>query len=189
VAGRDFEGAFLEKRREEMIFLARVLVETPLDLTHSLLELRDPARRFLLINISSLAAFFPMPYKATYAAAKRFILDHSRALHAELKHIADVLVICPAGLPTTEESRRKMAAQGFWGKLTAQQTEKVVCRAVLLAIRGKAVYIPGAASQLLAWLGQLLPPEWAAFFVGKRWHAAQEKVSAAQNIKNPSPPV
>jgi len=186
VAGRDFEGAFCEKSREQMLFLLRVLVETPVDLAHSLLALRDERRRFLLINISSLAAFFPMPYKATYAAAKRFILDHSRALHVELKDIADVLVICPAGLPTTEESRRKMAAQGLWGRLTAQQTEKVVRRAVELALRGKAVYVPGAASQFLTWLGGLLPAEAVADFVGRRWRAAQARVAAG--LSKPMPP-
>jgi len=186
VAGRDFEGAFSEKSREQMLFLLRVLVETPVDLAHSLLALRDERRRFLLINISSLAAFFPMPYKATYAAAKRFILDHSRALHVELKDIADVLVICPAGLPTTEESRRKMAAQGLWGRLTAQQTEKVVRRAVELALRGQAVYVPGAASQFLTWLGGLLPAGAVAGFVGRRWRAAQARVAAG--LSKPMPP-
>ena len=185
VAGRDFEGAFLEKSREQMLFLIRILVETPVDLARGLLELRDHSRRFLLINISSLAAFFPMPYKATYAAAKRFILDHSRALHSELKDIADVLVICPAGLPTTAESRRKMAAQGFWGKLTAQQTETVVRRAVALALKGKAVYVPGVISQFLAWLGQVIPPGFVTLFVGRRWRAAQARVAAAHATENP----
>ncbi|WP_075061444.1 SDR family NAD(P)-dependent oxidoreductase [Ornatilinea apprima] len=186
VAGRDFEGAFCEKSREQMLFLTRVLVETPVDLAHSLLALRDERQRFLLINISSLAAFFPMPYKATYAAAKRFILDHSRALHVELKDIADVLVICPAGLPTTEESRRKIAAQGLWGRLTAQQTEKVVRRAVELALRGQAVYVPGVASQFLTWLGGLLPAGVVAGFVGRRWRAAQARVAAG--LSKPMPP-
>ena len=53
-------------------------------MTHALLRLRDTTEMFHIINVASLAAFYPMPYKATYAASKRFLLDFSLALGEEL---------------------------------------------------------------------------------------------------------
>lgn len=184
IAGRDFEGAFLEKSRDQILYLSRLIIEANLDLTHGILSLRDPNRRFLLISISSLAGFFPMPYKATYAAAKRFLLDFSRAMHEEIGEFADVLAVCPAGLPTTAESRRKIAAQGFWGRVTTVDTDRVVRRAVELALRGRAVYVPGVLSQIFAALGGLLPPAWVALWVGRRWRSAQQKVRAMQQAQD-----
>ena len=37
-----------------------------------------------VINVASVAAFLPQPKLAVYSAAKRFILDLSRSLNAEL---------------------------------------------------------------------------------------------------------
>ncbi len=178
IAGRDFEGAFFEKSRDQIVYLLRLTIEANLELTHGIPSLRDPDRRFLLISISSLAGFFPMPYKATYAAAKRFLLDFSRALHEEIGKFADVLAVCPAGPPTAAESRRKIAAQGFWGRVTTVNTDRVVRRAVELALRGRSVYVPGVLKQIFAVLGGLLPPTWVALWVGRRWRSAQQKVRA-----------
>ena len=44
-------------------------------MTHNLIGLRDPLAPFHIVNVASLAAFYPMPVKATYAASKRFLLD------------------------------------------------------------------------------------------------------------------
>ena len=44
------------------------------------MNLGDPDQHFMLINVRSLAAYFPMPYKAVYAAAKRMLLDFSLAM-------------------------------------------------------------------------------------------------------------
>jgi len=142
VAGRDYEGAFLEQSREQLLYLLHLLVEAMVDLSHAILNLRDPQQRFMLINISSLAGFYPMPYKSTYSAAKGFIQKFSLALREEIKPFGNVLVVSPAGLPTHEESRRKMAAQGVWGRMTALDTQKVARRTVDMALHEKATYVP-----------------------------------------------
>ncbi len=87
-----------------------------MDVTHALLVHTDPSIPFWIITVSSLAAFFPMPVKATYAASKRFLLDFSLALREELRAVgATVTVLCPAGLPTCERSIRGIEAQGWIG--------------------------------------------------------------------------
>ena len=84
VAGTDHEGAFLERSRDQILQLIRLNVEATVDMTHAVLKLRDPEKKFMLINVCSLAAVSPMPYKATYAATKRFLLDFSYAIREEI---------------------------------------------------------------------------------------------------------
>lgn len=175
VAGRDYEGAFLDQSRDKLLYLINLLIEALVDLSHAVLRMRDPGRRFMLINISSLAGYFPMPYKATYSAAKGFIRNFSRALREEIKPFGNVLVVTPAGLPTTDESRRKMAAHGLWGRLTQMDTQTVARQTVQRALKEKATYVPGLINQILASLGNLVPDHLITDFVGKRWRTVQTK--------------
>jgi len=175
VAGLDNEGAFLEKSREQILRIIQVDVESTVDMTYSILGLRAQDRRFMLVNVCSLAAFFPMPYKATYAASKRFLVEFSRAIGEEIRDFGSVTALCPGGLPTTAASKRKILAQGFWGKLTAMDTQTVAHRTIEYALRGKAVYIPGFMNGVLQWLGTLVPPAIVAKYIGKRWRTAQKE--------------
>ncbi|MHB9034669.1 MAG: SDR family NAD(P)-dependent oxidoreductase [Anaerolineae bacterium] len=178
VAGLDYEGPFLERTREQIIRLVRINIEASLDLTYGLLAMRDAKRTFRLLNVSSLAAFQPMPFKAMYAASKRFILDFSRSLAEELRGIATVTALCPAGLPTTLESMRRIFAQGFWGKMTAMDTQLVARATLRRLLRGRRVYVPGFLNQLIGSITALLPTSLVTRFVGKRWGAAQKDLSA-----------
>jgi len=184
VAGRDYEGGFLDKSRSQILFLVQLIVEASVDLTHSILNLRDPDRRFLLVYISSLAAFFPMPYKATYASSKRFLLDFSCALREEIKDFGNVLVLAPAGLPTTQESIDKMQTQGIWGKLTMMDTQKVAQQTIERVLRGESVYVPGFFSQLLTRLGKILPDRWVTQFIAGRWRKSQRDVALLRQDRN-----
>ena len=175
VAGLDNEGAFLEKTREQILRIIQVDVESTVDMTHAILGLRAHDRRFMLVNVCSLAAFFPMPYKATYAASKRFLVEFSRAMGEEIRDFGSVTALCPAGLPTTPASRRKISAQGFWGKMTTMDTQTVARKTIDYALHGKALYIPGFLNCVLQWLGSLVPAEVVAKYIGKRWRTAQKK--------------
>ena len=75
VAGLDFEGSFYEQPFEKIRTIIRLNIEGTLEVTHALMQQRDPVRTFRIINVASLAAFYPMPVKAMYAASKRFLLD------------------------------------------------------------------------------------------------------------------
>lgn len=176
VAGRDFEGAFLERDREQVLHLIALIIEANVDLTHAILKLRDPDCHFLLINVGSLAGFFPMPYKALYASSKRFLIEFSLALREEIKDFGSVMILCPAGLPTHAESRRKIEAQGLLGKLTTLPTEVVAQRTIERALKGQAVYIPGVINQIAVALGGLLPTAAVVGLIGKRWRKVQRQV-------------
>lgn len=176
VAGGDHEGLFCERSREQIRAILRLNIEAGLEMIHASLGLRDRAAPFRIINVASLAAFYPMPYKATYAASKRFLLDFSLALREELA--ADgvtVTALCPAGLPTTPECLAAIAAQGWPGQITTQNIGSVAAGTLDVALRGKAIYVPGVLNRLLRALGGVVPPALVARLVGRRWQAAREQ--------------
>ncbi len=180
VAGLDHEGLFLEKSPEQIIAILRLNIEATLIMTHALLALRDQAVTFRVVNVSSLAAFFSMPVKATYAASKRFILDFSLALRNELRERnVSVTALCPAGLPTTDSCIAAIESQGIMGQLTTEDIGKVAHETIDAALRGQAIVIPGFLNRVIRWLGGLVPATSVAEFVGWRWRMAQHRREAA----------
>jgi uncharacterized protein len=181
VAGTDFEGSFHDLDRRQMQTILRVNIEGTLDMIHALLELRDPMAAFRIVNVASLAAYYPMPVKATYAASKRFLLDFSLALREEIRELgATVTVLCPGGLYTNPECIAAIEAQGAAGHLTAQNIGAVAAQTVDAALAGKAVVIPGAFNRILQACGGLLPPAVIAGFIGRRWKATRRKRRTAR---------
>ena len=155
VAGLDYEGLFRERRREQIRAILRVNIEGTLEMTHALLERRDPRHIFRIINVGSLAGFYPMPVKATYAASKRFLLDFSIAMREELRpQGVTVTILCPAGMPTTPSCIQGIEAQGLMGQLTTQDIGAVAAQTLDQALRGRAVVIPGAAEPAAVVPGQ-----------------------------------
>ena len=176
VAGLDYEGLFLERSRDEIRTIIRLNIESTLEVTHTLLEHTDPMKPFRIITVSSLAAFFPMPVKATYAASKRFLLDFSLALRDEVRERnATVTVLCPAGLPTTADCVEAIEAQGLMGQLTTEDIGRVTAKTLDHALAGHAIYIPGLLNQLLPLFGGLVPPVNIAKLIGRRWRTAHQK--------------
>jgi short-subunit dehydrogenase len=148
VAGLDHEGIFLDRSRDEMRTIVDLNIEGTLAVTHALLPRRDPGATFRIITVASLAAFFPMPVKATYAASKRFLVYFSLALREELKGLgATVTILCPAGLPTAASTIEAIEAQGFIGHITTKNIGYVASSTIDRALQGKSIYVPGTLNQ------------------------------------------
>ncbi len=174
LVGREIEGRFDTRTREEVLSLIQLNTAAMVDLSLAALNQRSLERRFNMINVASMAGFFPMPHKAIYASTKRFIISFSIALREEIKSFGNVLVLCPAGLPTNPESMKKIFLQGFWGRLTAQDTTQVVQKTLSRAEKNKAIYIPGFTNRFLVGLSRLLPEPLLARYLAKRWSKTEE---------------
>ncbi len=175
VAGIDFEGGFLEMDCDRLIDIVRVNIEGTLRVLHGALLKRDKQKRFTIVVVSSLASLYPMPLKATYAASKRFLLDFSMALSQELAdQNANVLALCPGGLPTTPGAMQGISAQGFWGRITTNSLTVVARRTIAKALRGRRVYIPGMVNRLFSILGRLVPRTTLTRLLYLRWLKARE---------------
>ena len=183
VAGGDHEGRFCEQPREHIRNILRLNVEAALEMTHALLSLRDTTGVFRVINVASLAAFYPMPVKATYAASKRFLVDFSLALRNELRDLGvTVTALCPAGMPTTPETVQAIDSQGILGQLTTLNTGAVANQALNAALKGQALVIPGRLNQMLQLAGRLAPTGWVVSLIGSRWRASQAARKARAQV-------
>lgn len=179
VAGLDFEGAFIERNIEELKTIIRLNIEATVTMTRSVLDYRDPQEKLTIINVSSLASFYPMPLKAVYAASKRFLLDFTRAARQELKKDGvRLLALCPAGLATKAETIRSINSQGLVGEFTTMQIGDVASKTINRALMGWSVFIPGWMNQVLKGLGSLVPADWVAWVIRQRW--ARTRQIAAQ---------
>lgn len=182
IAGLDYEGPFAERTRSQIRTILRLNIEANLEMTHEIMKLRDPARTFRIINVASLAAFYPMPVKAMYSSSKRFLLNFSRALSEELRSQGiTVTALCPAGMPTTPACIEAIEAQGFAGRVTTCNVGYVAAGTIDRALKGKNVYIPGVLNRILRAASIVVPEALVARAVGSRWNASQSRRSAAHN--------
>jgi len=170
VAGTDYEGPFFEQSSEHIRTIIRLNIEGTLEMTHELLRYRDPLMPFHIINVASLAAFFPMPAKATYAASKRFLLDFSLALREEVHSVgATVTVLCPAGMPSNPDVTQAIESHGLMGLITTVNTGRAANEAINAALAGKPVVIPGLVNRILPVLASLLPSALVVRLIGSQF--------------------
>lgn len=116
----------------------------------------------LMILIASVAAFQPIPYIATYAASKAFVLSYGRALGRELKKSkgARVLCVCPFWTKTAFFDRAISEGENKVVKKYAvmYEPQQIVKRAWKDAKKKRRdVSICGAYSKGQALLVKLLP--------------------------------
>lgn len=176
VAGVDHEGEFTRLSCEEILEMVKLNIGATLQITHEVLSRRNKNKVFYIVNVSSLGSLYPMPLKATYAASKRFLLDMTYALGQELcGEQVRIMALCPAGLPTTQESITEIAAQGFWGRVTTNRLEVVARKTVEKSLSGKRIYIPGMVNILFCGVSKLMPRSFIARLLHARWSKARQK--------------
>lgn len=183
VAGLDYEGLFNEREVSELRTILRLNIESTVEMTSRVLHHKDPAQTLRIINVSSLAAFYPMPVKATYASSKRFLLDWSLALNQELRREdMTVTALCPAGMPSRPEIVRLIDAQGLMGHLTTTNVGDVAAGAIRAALAGRSLYIPGVVNRVLRVLGSLAPAQLVAIFIDRRWRKVDRRAQAIPSV-------
>ena len=137
------------------------------DLTHRFLQPMRDRKRGTIINVASTAGFQGVPYMATYAASKAFVLSFSEALWDENRqHGVHVMALCPgvtdtnffeaAGIDrppmrtiqTPEEvvetalrslHRKKMTVISGWTNLFTVEAERFFPRSFVTKVAGKAL--------------------------------------------------
>jgi hypothetical protein len=113
----------------------------------------------LIVNVASMAAFGPIPYKTIYPASKAFIYSFSRGLSKELQGTGvKVAVVNPGQIVTNPDVTLRVIMQGVLGKISLL-TAGEIARIILTATeKGKNVIIPGFFNKV-SWLLIRLTPE------------------------------
>lgn len=158
-AGFGDYGDFAERNGERQVKMVQLNILALVDLTHHFLPLMQQRRSGSIINVSSIAAFQPIPYLSVYAASKAFVLSFSEALWAENRNYGvRVLAVCPGPTETSFFTEANFP-QSFTGKTSKISTsEEVVDDALRALARGDSTVISGNfLSKLITNLPRLLP--------------------------------
>jgi short-subunit dehydrogenase len=139
--------------------MLEVHVVVPLRLIAAVAPGMKERRNGLIVNVSSVAAFFPMPEGSTYAATKRYLNTFSESLYLELRPYGiKVQSLCPGMTRTDFHSRndkgRQIANRNILGWMSP---ETVVRKALRHAAGPKVVYIPGLKNKILVGVVSRLP--------------------------------
>jgi len=147
------EFAKLDLNRElEMIQLnVRAVVE----LAHRFIEPMRERKRGTIINVASTAGFQPVPYMATYAATKAFVISFSEALWDENRaHGVHVMALCPG---VTETNFFEASGIDRPPMRTVQTPEEVVETALRALNRKKSLVISGWANWFVVEAERFVP--------------------------------
>lgn len=142
-------------------------VKAVVELTYRFLIPMRERKQGTIINVASTAGFQSVPYMATYAATKAFVLSFSEALWEEnRRHGVHVMALCPGvtetnffeasqmdrppmrTIQTAEEvvdvalrglARRKSSVVSGWTNFLMVETERLVPRSMVIKLTGRAL--------------------------------------------------
>lgn len=132
-------------------------------LTHLLLPMLRAQHPSAILNVSSVAGFYPLPEMAVYAATKAYVTSFSEALRIELSQEGVVVTaLCPGPVPTeffTVASRpgENICAMDRSHPALATTATEVVSAALLGLQKNKPGVIPNRLLALLVRGSRLLP--------------------------------
>jgi uncharacterized protein len=156
-AGFGIQGAFAESdiaRHEAMI---RVHVDATVRLTRAALPGMLARDCGAIVNVASLAAFFPITGSVTYGATKAYLTSFTEALHQELAGTGvRVQALCP-GFTRTEFQSTGQIDEERIPNFAWMSAEAVVKQSLRDLDNGQVISVPGAGYRLLALLSALIP--------------------------------
>ncbi|PYK06101.1 MAG: hypothetical protein DME66_05375 [Verrucomicrobia bacterium] len=173
-AGLGDSGPFAtsDLRRNEQMMLVNMVALT--SLTRHLLPQMIARKRGGILNVSSSAAFLPIPNFAVYAATKAYVTSFSEALRAELHGTGvSVCALCPGPVHTEfQEVANRPGGQPDSGPEFVHVSVEQVVRDALAALEAdRPLVIPGFAMKLGIFLVRITPMpilRWASRFSDKR---------------------
>jgi uncharacterized protein len=161
-AGFGHKGRFLDVPLEDELTMLRVHCEAVLRLTHAALPGMRERGQGGVINVASVAAFFP---RGTYGASKAWVVSFSQAAAQDAPGVP-VMALCPGFVRTEFHERARMDMSGMPSMLWLDADE-VVAAALRDFRRGVAVSVPGWQYKTLVGAGRFVPRNLIARFSGR----------------------
>lgn len=169
-AGFGSLGEFTRFETERDMRMIDLNIKALVALTHLYLRPMRERRAGAIINVASTAAFQPVPYMATYAATKAFVLSFSEALAEENRaHGIKILALCPGATETSFFE----AAEGERPPMRIVETpDKVVATALRALERNRSHVISGWTNFITTEAQRLVPRSFVTRIAGRAMRSA-----------------
>lgn len=113
-----------------------------------------------IMNVASIAAFFPGPLFSSYYATKAYVFRLTEALHEELrreKSKVKISVLCPGPIKTEFENVAKVSfSQNNKKSLIVSDKREVAQYAIKKMFEGKLIIIPGKLMKIASFFRRVL---------------------------------
>ena len=157
-AGFGARGRFWELPLDRQREMFQLNVMAVVELTHRLLGPMIARRRGAVINVSSTAAFQPVPYTTLYAATKSFVTSFSMALAEEVQPYGiRVVTLCPGATRTNFFQGSQYGIRNYKVPGGMQQAEAVVEAALRKLDRGGGLVVSGWFNKFNVFSQRLAP--------------------------------
>lgn len=156
-AGLGYSGRFaeLDLGRERNVIAVNVTALH--ELSHAAAVAMTAAGRGGILNIASVAGYWPSPGGATYAATKAFVNSFSESLHQDLASAGvTVTVSCPGFTRSEFHERAGMDMQSS-PRLLWQDADTVAAHALDAVAAGRARVVPGPLNKLAVGVLKVAP--------------------------------
>jgi short-subunit dehydrogenase len=140
-AGFGSMGDFAKLDSDRELEIIQLNIRALVDLTHRFLQPMRERKRGTIVNVASTAGFQAVPYMATYAATKAFVLSFSEALWEENRSYGvHVMALCPG---VTETNFFEASGMDHPPMRLSQTPEEVVETALRALNRKKSTVVSG----------------------------------------------
>jgi short-subunit dehydrogenase len=152
-------GFFQDAEIDELRRIADLNVRAVVDLTRRFLPGMLARGRGGVLNVASVEGFMPVPYQATYAATKAFVLSFNRALAYEAMGTGvRVSALAPGAIATTMHAKAGAEYSRYVQLFPVMEAERVARVGYRKFMRGKKVIVPGWFNRLSV-LAQRFAPD------------------------------
>jgi uncharacterized protein len=159
-------------------------VRAVVDLTRRFLPGMIARRRGGVLNVASVEGFMPVPYQATYAAAKAFVLSFTRALAYEAMYTGvRISALAPGTTATGLHAKAGAENSRYVMLLPVMSAEELARLAYRKFKRGNKVIVPGWFYRIALFVRRFVPDILLVPFVGLLFRVRDEE----GNLQWPKP--
>jgi short-subunit dehydrogenase len=111
-----------------------------------------------IMNVASVAGFFPGPFMSVYYATKSYVISFSEAIKAELKDSGvTVTTLCPGPTFTEFEKNAELQDSDLFKLLKPASADKVAQYGYKALMAGKGIAIYGILNKCMIFMKRLVP--------------------------------
>ena len=151
--------------------IVRLNCSVMVELTQLLLPELKKSKNPYILNISSLAGLFPVPYKAVYSASKHFVKAFSFSLREELaSDNVTVTVVFPGSILTNPDVIRRVNSFGRLARICSYKPDEIADLSVRSLFRKKREVYPGLINRIYILIRYIIGYRITMNLVKKRMH-------------------